>query len=69
MSPRALRYLPMAIAVSGALFTQGCGPKLDPGLSTLMYVQPFSGFILNSGDLFVQGFTSMTLRRLRMALA
>jgi hypothetical protein len=36
--------------------------NLDPGLSTLMYVQPFSGFILNgSGDLFVHGFSSMTL--------
>ena len=35
--------------------------KLDPGLSTLMYMQPFSGFILTSGDFFVQGFASMTL--------
>jgi hypothetical protein len=35
--------------------------QLDPGLSTLMYMQPFSGFILTSGDLFVQGFSSMTL--------
>lgn len=35
--------------------------KLDPGLSTLMYFQPFSGFILTSGDLFLQGFSSLTL--------
>jgi hypothetical protein len=35
--------------------------KLDPGLSLLTYVQPFSGFILNSGDWFLQGFSSMTL--------
>jgi hypothetical protein len=35
--------------------------ELDPGLSTLMYFQPFSGFILTSGDLFIQGFSSMTL--------
>ncbi|HEX4589079.1 MAG TPA: hypothetical protein VH120_04075 [Gemmataceae bacterium] len=35
--------------------------KLDPGLSALMYVQPFSGFILTDGDAFLQGFTSMTL--------
>jgi hypothetical protein len=35
--------------------------QLDPGLSTLMYFQPFTGFILTSGDLYVQGFSSMTL--------
>jgi hypothetical protein len=32
--------------------------KLDPGLSTLAYVQPFTGFILTSGDLYLQGFLS-----------
>jgi hypothetical protein len=34
---------------------------LDPGLSALLYLQPFSGFIWNAGDLFVQGFSSITL--------
>jgi hypothetical protein len=35
--------------------------QLDPGMSALMYFQPFTGFILTSGDLFFQGFSSMTL--------
>jgi hypothetical protein len=35
--------------------------QLDPGISTLMYFQPFTGFIWTSGDLYVQGFSSMTL--------
>jgi hypothetical protein len=35
--------------------------QIDPGISALMYFQPFTGFILTSGDLYVQGFTSMTL--------
>ena len=29
--------------------------KLDAGQSTLMYMQPFTGFILTSGDLYFQG--------------
>ncbi len=33
---------------------------LNPGQSTLTYVQPFGGFILNQGDFFVQGFVSIT---------
>jgi hypothetical protein len=33
---------------------------INPGSSTLMYVQPFGGFIVNQGDFFVQGFTSVT---------
>ncbi len=35
--------------------------QLDPGISALVYFQPFTGFILTSGDLYVQGFSSMTL--------
>jgi hypothetical protein len=38
---------------------------LDPGMSTIAYLQPFTGFILNSGDLFVQGFSSMTMPLVR----
>jgi hypothetical protein len=34
---------------------------INPGQSTVAYLQPFAGFIFNSGDLFVQGFTSITL--------
>lgn len=34
--------------------------KINPGQSTLSFVQPFVGFILSRGDLFVQGFTSVT---------
>jgi hypothetical protein len=34
---------------------------INPGSSTLAYAQPFGGFILNRGNLFVQGFTSITL--------
>jgi hypothetical protein len=33
---------------------------LNPGQSTLLYVQPFGGFLFNNGDLFVQGFVSVT---------
>jgi hypothetical protein len=40
-------------------FPTASNQKLDPGLSTLLYLQPFTGFIWNSGDLFVQGFASM----------
>ncbi|MCE9529663.1 MAG: hypothetical protein K8T89_00760 [Planctomycetes bacterium] len=34
---------------------------INPGQSILAYVQPFGGGILSRGDLFVQGFTSITL--------
>lgn len=34
---------------------------IDPGPSTLAYVQPFGGFILNQGNFFVQGFVSVNL--------
>ncbi len=34
---------------------------IDPGPGTLAYVQPFVGFILESGDFFLQGFSSVTL--------
>jgi hypothetical protein len=33
---------------------------INPGSSSLTYVQPFAGFIVNRGNLFVQGFTSIT---------
>jgi hypothetical protein len=33
---------------------------LNPGQSTLAYVQPFGAFIVNRGDFFVQGFVSVT---------
>jgi hypothetical protein len=35
--------------------------KIDPGMSTIAYMQPFGGFILNRGDLFIQGFSSLTV--------
>jgi hypothetical protein len=34
---------------------------LNPGQSILTYIQPFAGVILQDGDLFVQGFSSLTL--------
>jgi len=34
---------------------------INPGQSTLAYIQPFAAFILSDGDFFVQGFTSITL--------
>jgi hypothetical protein len=34
---------------------------IDPGPGTLAYVQPFVGFILSSGDFFLQGFSSITM--------
>jgi hypothetical protein len=42
-------------------FPTASNQMIDPGQSTLMYFQPFSGFILTSGDLYFQGFSSMTL--------
>jgi hypothetical protein len=35
--------------------------NLNPGQSILLYVQPFVGVILQDGELFVQGFSSITL--------
>jgi hypothetical protein len=35
--------------------------RFDPGYSTRLLFQPFAGFILNRGDWFFQGFTSVTL--------
>ncbi|HYV36549.1 MAG TPA: hypothetical protein VE988_12630 [Gemmataceae bacterium] len=34
---------------------------MDPGQATLAYVAPFVGYILERGNFFLQGFTSMTL--------
>jgi hypothetical protein len=34
--------------------------KIDPGMSTIVFVQPFAGYVFNSGDWFVQGFSSLT---------
>jgi hypothetical protein len=39
--------------------------RLNPGQSLLAYMQPFGGFILQNGDLFVQGFSSITLPLIR----
>src|SRR5262249_52146286 len=33
---------------------------IDPGPSTLAYVQPFVGYIFNYGNAFLQGFSSVT---------
>ena len=43
------------------VFPTAATKLVDPGPSTLTYFQPFGGFILNQGDFFVQGFTSITL--------
>jgi len=42
-------------------FPTASSRKISPGQSTVAYLQPFGGFIVNRGDLFVQGFTSITL--------
>jgi len=42
-------------------FPTSSSRKINPGQSTLAYFQPFGGFILSRGDLFIQGFTSITL--------
>jgi hypothetical protein len=34
--------------------------KIDPGMSSVTFVQPFTGYVFNSGDWFVQGFSSLT---------
>lgn len=41
-------------------FPTASSKKINPGSSTLAYMQPFGGFIVNRGDLFVQGFLSVT---------
>src|SRR5262249_975064 len=35
--------------------------KIDFGVSTLAYLQPFAGYILSRGDWYVHGFTSVTV--------
>jgi hypothetical protein len=42
-------------------FPTASSKKLDPGMSTLMFMQPFGGFIWTSDDLYVHGFSSITL--------
>jgi hypothetical protein len=42
-------------------FPTGSNLKIDPGQSIIAFVQPFGGYIFTSGDLFVQGFSSMTI--------
>jgi hypothetical protein len=42
-------------------FPTGSDQKLNPGQSTLVYLQPFGGFIVNRGNVFFQGFSSVTL--------
>jgi hypothetical protein len=42
-------------------FPTASSNKIDPGQSIIAYAQPFGGFILTSGDLFLQGFSSITL--------
>jgi hypothetical protein len=42
-------------------FPTASNVKIDPGMSTVAFMQPFGGFILNSGDLFIQGFSSLTV--------
>jgi hypothetical protein len=41
-------------------FPTASSKLINPGSSLLLYVQPYAGFILNRGDLFFQGFTSIT---------
>ena len=42
-------------------FPTASSKKINPGMSILAFMQPFAGFIVNRGDLFVQGFTSITI--------
>lgn len=35
--------------------------KIDPGISTVTFIQPFTGFVFNRGDWFLQGFSSITV--------
>jgi hypothetical protein len=54
---------------TGSLFSAGAivsvptasSRKLNPGMSTIAYLAPFGGFIWQQGDLFVHGFSSLTL--------
>ena len=48
-------------AGSTIVFPTAATKLVDPGPSTLAYLQPFGAFILSRGDFFVQGFTSITL--------
>ncbi|HVS37686.1 MAG TPA: hypothetical protein VMS17_19145 [Gemmataceae bacterium] len=42
-------------------FPTATSKLINPGQSTLAYIQPYGGFILQDGDMFLQGFTSITL--------
>lgn len=42
-------------------FPTASSKKINPGMSTLAFAQPYVGFIVQQGDLFVQGFSSITL--------
>jgi hypothetical protein len=42
-------------------FPTASSVRLNPGQSILAYMQPFVGVILQDGDLFVQGFSSLTI--------
>ncbi len=35
--------------------------EINPGMSTLTFIQPFAGYILTNGTVFLQGFTSVTM--------
>jgi hypothetical protein len=42
-------------------FPTASSKLINPGQSTLLYTQPFTGFIFNQWNLFMQGFTSVTI--------
>ncbi len=42
-------------------FPTASSKLINPGMSTLMFLQPFGGYIFNFGDFYVQGFSSITL--------
>ncbi len=52
-----------ALLSAGATLTfpTATSKKIEPGPSTLMYMQPYGAFLLTNGDFFVQGFSSITL--------
>jgi hypothetical protein len=42
-------------------FPTASSKKINPGMSTVAFAQPFVGYIAQRGDFFVQGFSSVTL--------
>jgi hypothetical protein len=42
-------------------FPTASNKKIDPGMSSIAFMQPFTGFLFNGGNWYLHGFSSITL--------